>query len=168
MAATEEFAAMVLRIVESSNETFDTYCADYRFMCGEFLAEELHFRREHAYRLSSFKQAYEEVYSNKEYMDRYVRFILFTYVLWENHARAMNYFRSSYLPRLADSTDHLEIGPGHGLLLYLASSSPAVASIDAWGWDVSESRVSSRRNYLPRPPRWVWGDRDHTRAPGHS
>ncbi len=76
MAATEEFAAMVLRIVDSSNETLDTYCADYRFMCSEFLAEELHFRREHDYRLSSFEQAYEEVYSNTEYMDRYMRFIL--------------------------------------------------------------------------------------------
>jgi 2-polyprenyl-3-methyl-5-hydroxy-6-metoxy-1,4-benzoquinol methylase len=138
-------AEIILRIV-GATYGLDRYCRDYRFMCDKFLEEEVYFRRHGRYRLSRFEDALAEVYSNRELMDRYLNFILLTHVLWDNHARAMAHFESQYLSSLPAGTDHLEIGPGHGLLLHFASLAPAVASIT--GWDVSQTSIDRARHCL--------------------
>jgi 2-polyprenyl-3-methyl-5-hydroxy-6-metoxy-1,4-benzoquinol methylase len=47
---------------------------------------------------------------------------------------------------LPPDTDHLEIGPGHGLLLYLATFASAVTSVT--GWDVSPTSIEQTRACL--------------------
>jgi 2-polyprenyl-3-methyl-5-hydroxy-6-metoxy-1,4-benzoquinol methylase len=145
MYATERHAAIILRIVGSTPE-LERYCGDYRFLCDKVLDEEIFFRREGRYRLSRFEDAYREVYSDRAFMDRYMNFLLLSHVLWSNHAKAMAHFEERYLPGLAPGTRHLEIGPGHGLLLYFAATAPAVAS--ATGWDVSETSIDQARRCL--------------------
>ncbi|HEX3406089.1 MAG TPA: class I SAM-dependent methyltransferase [Caulobacteraceae bacterium] len=144
LAATERLAAKVLEIVPK--DALRAHCGDYRFMSELFLEEELHFRRTGAYRLSTFADAYAEVYSNTELMPRYVNFILLTHVMWENHARALFDLEQRYLPALPPGTRHLEVGPGHGLLLHLAGDSPTVSEIT--GWDVSETSIEHTRDCL--------------------
>jgi 2-polyprenyl-3-methyl-5-hydroxy-6-metoxy-1,4-benzoquinol methylase len=110
------------------------------------MEEELHFRRTGAYRLSRFEDAVTEIYSNRDFMHRYMNFLLLSHVVWDNHARALDHFESVYLPSLPAGTRHLEIGPGHGLLLHLACNAPSVAEVTAW--DVSQTSIDFARRCL--------------------
>jgi 2-polyprenyl-3-methyl-5-hydroxy-6-metoxy-1,4-benzoquinol methylase len=137
MAATERNAEAIMAIV--GEENLLDFCDDYHFMCDQFMEEEIFFRRNGCYRLSRFEDALEQVYANAPYMTRYQHFIILTHVAWENHARALWHFEHCFLTGLAPGSQHLEIGPGHGLLLHLAAVSPNVAGVT--GWDVSQASI---------------------------
>jgi len=124
------------------------YCEDYRWMCEAFLEEEIYFSRHGKYRLSTFEEAYREVYSDTAYMGRYVRGILISQIIWEPHARAFDFFRTAFLNRLPDGANYLEVGPGHGLFLYFASQCANLAKLEAW--DVSQSSIDETRAALKR------------------
>lgn len=145
LGSTEAHAEMVVKIIGSA-KAIDVCASDYRFLCEEILEEELYFRRNGAYRLSKFEDAVREVYSNDDYMRRYYNFMLLSHVLWDNHARAIAHFESHYLPGLPAATQHLEVGPGHGLLLYLAGAAPNVCGVT--GWDVSHAGIARTRACL--------------------
>jgi 2-polyprenyl-3-methyl-5-hydroxy-6-metoxy-1,4-benzoquinol methylase len=112
---------------------------DYAWLCDEQTEEELYFRRHHTYRLTSFEQANAEVYGNAEYMTRYMNGLLFTQLWWSNHTSILRYYRKRYLEELPDGHSHLEIGPGHGLLLYYAAVAGRASSIT--GWDISPASI---------------------------
>jgi 2-polyprenyl-3-methyl-5-hydroxy-6-metoxy-1,4-benzoquinol methylase len=109
-------------------------------MCEMVLAEEVFFRRNDRYRLSSFADAEREVYADKAFMTRYMNGLLLSQVWWHNHSAVMRYYQDHFLPNNIEGFKHLEIGPGHGLYLVLAANSPKCASAN--GWDVSESSVA--------------------------
>ena len=143
---SSEAHASVVRRMAGSQERLERYCQDYQFLCMRVLEEEIYFRRNDRYRLEKFEDALAEVYSNREFMDKYMNFLLLSHVLWDNHARAMAHFQSQYLPSIQDRARHLEIGPGHGLLLHLAAQSPRVGSLT--GWDVSATSIEQTRHCL--------------------
>ena len=122
------------------------YCDDYRWMCQNFVEEELFFRRHKRYRLQSFADADREVYSNKSYMSRYVNGILLSQLFWHNHAAALELFRSRFLTRLPAAYRHLEVGPGHGLFLSFAAADQRCGSATAW--DVSAQSIQQTRAAL--------------------
>lgn len=142
---SEDLAQLVIKL---TGEDLATYCADYRWMCEQFLEEEVFFRREGSYRLSTFKEAYEQVYANADYMRRYIHGILISQFIWTPHARAFDHFRTDFLTRLPAGAQHLEVGPGHGLFLYFASQHPNVAEVVAW--DVSQSSIAATRKALDK------------------
>ncbi len=129
-------------------DMLDRYVSDYRWMCEAFIAEEFHFRRHKSYRLKTFAEAQREVYARPAVMERYVRGILISQLLWEPHARAFDVFRTHVLASAAPGSDYLEIGPGHGLFVYFAAQCAAIASIEAW--DVSASSIAETRQALVR------------------
>jgi 2-polyprenyl-3-methyl-5-hydroxy-6-metoxy-1,4-benzoquinol methylase len=141
----EELARLAL--IDIGDE-LDIYCSDYRWMCEAFIQEEIYFRRNSEYRLSSFAEAYAEVYSNPQIMSRYVRGILISQLFWEPHARAFDFFRTAFLSGAPDNARYLEVGPGHGLFLYFASAIPSIASLEAW--DVSQSSIAQTRRALAK------------------
>ncbi len=141
----ERLGGMIAKIVDAT-DSLKQVSADYRFLCDRLMEEELYFRRHSVYRLNRFQDALEQVYGNAEFMKRYMNFLLISYVLWDNHARAIAHFEKDYLPTLPPGTAHLEIGPGHGLLLYLAAKSARVASVT--GWDISRTSIERARGCL--------------------
>ena len=136
----DEVAGLALRLAD---DKLPQYCADYKWMCEQFLEEEFYFRREDHYRLATFQEAYDEVYSKPEYMGRYVRGILISQLIWKPHALAFDHFRTRFLPGCEQGDNYLEIGPGHGLFLYFASQQPGLGQLEAW--DVSKSASPRRR-----------------------
>ena len=136
-------AGLVLRII---GDDLPTFIGGYRWMCEAFVAEDLHFRRTGSYRLSTFEDAYREVYSRADYMQNYLRGILLSQVLWANQAMSFHFYVERFLARLKPGADYLEIGPGHGLLMYFAARSPLIGSIT--GWDVSESSLAMTRHTM--------------------
>ncbi len=130
--ATELASAAIIRLVDGREREF---VEDYRWTCDRLREEELFFHREGRYRLTTFAEADAEVYSNSEYMRRYVNGLLLTQALWYNHIATFEMFLSKAVGREQQPFDYLEIGPGHGLMLYFASMSPMARHLE--GWDVS-------------------------------
>jgi 2-polyprenyl-3-methyl-5-hydroxy-6-metoxy-1,4-benzoquinol methylase len=145
LSRTEEFAQLALKGMQ---DELPRYCADYRWMCEEFWKEEFHFRREGSYRLSTFEEAYREVYSNADYMSRYVRGILISQIIWDPHARAFDLFRTRFLPAIPQGGSYLEVGPGHGFFLCFASREADLGRMEAW--DVSPSSIAEAKQALSR------------------
>lgn len=169
----DRLSAIILRLADADPGGIDAAIADYRFVCDEIvLPEEIYFRREGRYRLSSFAEANEAVYANAPLMRRYMNGLLITNVLWHNHCHAMNDFVTEYLPRFAGpGASHLEIGPGHGIFLYFAALRPEIAKLT--GWDLSPTSIAKTRHALEtlgidRPvdlveqDMFAVGDRDET------
>jgi 2-polyprenyl-3-methyl-5-hydroxy-6-metoxy-1,4-benzoquinol methylase len=145
LARTEEFSALAC---VNMGDDLTRYVEDYRWMCERFLEEEIHFQRTGEYRLSTFQAAFDEVYSDLEYMSRYVRGILISQIIWDPHARAFDAFRQAFLPTIPEGGRYLEVGPGHGLFLYFASREPKLASLEAW--DVSDASIAETHSALHR------------------
>jgi 2-polyprenyl-3-methyl-5-hydroxy-6-metoxy-1,4-benzoquinol methylase len=129
-------AQKVLRLVGN----LDRVAQHYRWMCDIFFKEEVHFRRTGRYRLSTFAEADRDVYSNKEFMRRYMDGVLLSQVLWSNHARSMLFFLTNVIGRMVAPFTYLEVGPGHGLSAAFAlENSPCRRVV---GWDVSPTSVA--------------------------
>lgn len=143
LAIAEEIAGLALRLADKDLPTF---ASAYRWMCEELLVEELFFRRNCKYRLSSFEDAYREVYSRPDYMKKYLRGILISQVLWANQTKAFHFYVERFLKRVDSGADFLEVGPGHGLLIYFAARDIKQGSLSAW--DVSNSSLTMTKNSL--------------------
>lgn len=139
----EEISKMILKI---SGEDLPAILEDYRWMCGVFMEEELFFRREGRYRLSTFEEAERTVYSDHVFHQRYLNGHLMTHLWWANHTETLRYFRDVFLPANRQQFRHLEIGPGHGLFLYFAAAAPNAGAIA--GWDISPSSIAATRHAL--------------------
>ena len=147
LETSETVARCICRLAESGVVDIDTLCADYRFLCEKIvLPEELFFRRHRRYRLSTFKEAFDECYSRHDFMTRYINGLLISIVHWRNHTAAVDHYLRVFLPNSIDGGRHIEVGPGHGLLLHLAATDPRCGA--AIGWDISEASLSATARAL--------------------
>ena len=147
MQDTENNAVMVTNIAEQHYGGLDKVCEGYRYFCQEMiLAAELYFRRHGKYERSTFDEAFRDVYSKPDVMEHYMNGLLVSGIFWHNHAYALNFYRTQYLPMLPQGYSHLEVGPGHGALLHLTATDPNHGRIV--GWDVSPSSIEATKRTL--------------------
>jgi 2-polyprenyl-3-methyl-5-hydroxy-6-metoxy-1,4-benzoquinol methylase len=146
MLDATEAAARAVRKLTAGVEA--QVAADYRWTCDRLREEELFFHREGRYRLSTFEAAMAEVYSNHEYMGRYVNGLLLTQVLWYNHVATFEMFLNRVVGAQTKPFDYLEVGPGHGLMVYFAADMALSRSLEAW--DVSAVSLRETRQALDR------------------
>ncbi|WP_299444723.1 class I SAM-dependent methyltransferase [uncultured Rhodospira sp.] len=125
-----------------------TIAENYRWTCDRLREEELHFHRHGSYRLTTFEAANAEVYSDDAYMERYIDGLLLSQVFWSNHVESCNFYFREVPKVLKDSARLLEIGPGHGLMLYLSLKTFGLAGATAW--DISPVSVDQSRRALER------------------
>jgi len=145
--SSDRMALLITKLSAHEPRGLEGLCRGYKFLCEDIvLPEELHFRRHGTYRLSNFADAEREVYSNAEFMRQYMDGLLVSSVLWVNHTRALHHYVTSYLPLLPAGANHLEIGPGHGLLLYFAASRPGIGTVT--GWDASPTSIANTKAAL--------------------
>jgi SAM-dependent methyltransferase len=137
----EAASELVCRLAEEKGRSLSEYAEDYRYLCEKIVfPEELYFRREGRYRLSTFEEANREVYANAPVMARYMNGLIVSDALWLNHARALADYALIYLAGPGGERRHLEIGPGHGLLLQLALTRGRFSSLTAW--DISPTSIA--------------------------
>lgn len=123
-------------------------CEDYHWLCDVMRDEQLQFARTHRYRLSSFAEALHAVYENGPFMARYLNGLLVGRVLWLEQLRMLVQYADEFLPGNPPNYRHLEIGPGHGVLLYLAAQDTRCAEVAAL--DVSASSLQATNECLQR------------------
>jgi ubiquinone/menaquinone biosynthesis C-methylase UbiE len=72
------------------------------------------YEAENAYQHKSFADVYADHYSQNETMSGYLWGIYLTNFLWAHHTRICLFYRDSFLSRLSDVAQLVEIAPGHG------------------------------------------------------
>lgn len=138
-------AEMILRCHDRGLEDL---IAGYKWTCGAFMLEEAHFRKTGAYRHTSFAAVAAAVYHDRDYMQKYLSGLLLSQVLWSNHCRSMDFYRSQFLASLPDGAAIAEIGPGHGFLLALAATEMRFGALN--GYDISAESVEQTRMVIDR------------------
>jgi 2-polyprenyl-3-methyl-5-hydroxy-6-metoxy-1,4-benzoquinol methylase len=138
--------AMAQKIAAIAGGHLDEACEDYRWLCDVMLEEDLFFRRHGRYRLSSFAEALTNVYADAVFMRHYMNGLLLTHLWWRPHTHMLQFFRDVFLPANPPGFSHLEIGPGHGLLLHLAATAPHCGTVEAW--DISAASIAATRAAL--------------------
>ncbi len=79
-------------------------------------------------------------------MEKYVDGLLLSQILWFNHAASCDFFLRGAPRLLGTGRRFLEIGPGHGLMTYLALRDFDLS--DAVAWDLSPVSVDQTRAAL--------------------
>jgi 2-polyprenyl-3-methyl-5-hydroxy-6-metoxy-1,4-benzoquinol methylase len=143
MATSEHVASAVLALAGTRASQM---AEDYRWLCACIKKEEIEFARTGRYRFTSFKETEAHVYSDAAFMARYMHGLLFSHVLWYMHASSLHFFRSRLEARVPGDRRVLEVGSGHGLLLYLALTDLGCA--EAHAWDLSEVSLQQTRAAL--------------------
>jgi 2-polyprenyl-3-methyl-5-hydroxy-6-metoxy-1,4-benzoquinol methylase len=147
LKATDLGADLVLKLASHFPGGAAELCDDYKYVCQNLiLEEELYFRRFKRYRLTTFVEAYKEYYAKQDLMKRYMNGLLLSGIFWLNHANALDYYLTEFLPKNSENYSHLEVGPGHGLLIYFAAKDPRARQVV--GWDVSEGSIAATRRAL--------------------
>lgn len=144
LKTADQLSSAILRIATN----FDSYIYSYKQLCSIMFEEALYFKRHKSYRYSSFDEVNRLIYSNASFMQDYLKGLLLSQVLWENQTSAFSYYLSEFLPLLPPSSGLLEIGPGHGLLLYFASLKANINSIA--GLDISDASLKMTISTLKR------------------
>jgi len=129
MQTTETLAEAALIL---AGDRLDEIAQHYRWTCDQLRAEELFFHREGRYRFSTFEEADAAVYTDAEYMKKYMDGLLISQIAWYNHAASCHFFLSATRSILGEGRKYLEIGPGHGLMMYLALFDFDLESAAAW------------------------------------
>jgi 2-polyprenyl-3-methyl-5-hydroxy-6-metoxy-1,4-benzoquinol methylase len=143
LETTETLASAALKL---AGDRLPEIAAHYRWTCDRLREEELNFHRTGRYRLSTFAEADAEVYSNAAYMEKYVDGLLLSQILWFNHAASCDFFLRGAPDLLGEGRRFLEIGPGHGLMTYLALRDFGLS--EAVAWDLSPVSVEQTRAAL--------------------
>lgn len=123
------------------------YIADtYLWYTKTIRLEELYFRKHSEYRLKSFKEAYEQVYSRKDYMVDYTVGLGMTQIFWGNHWGTFQFFLDKFLPTVKDGELGAELGVGHGL--FHAEFLKACPNMKSKLCDISESSIATTKKMI--------------------
>ena len=139
----ESLATKILVIVGHELEKF---CSDYKWFCKEISKEAMYFSKHGEYRFSKFSDVNKAFYSKTDYMEKYNNGLLISQLWWGNHSNSLSYYIDHFLPELLDNTNHLEIGPGHGI--YLAYLSLLKPKIRLEAWDISSESIKKTTKCL--------------------
>lgn len=147
LEVTEQVAGQIIHILKASGRSISDLCQSYKFTCQELLLKsEIYFRRHGKYERSTLIEANRDIYSNQKVMSKYVEGLLLTQILWDNHFKALGFYKSSLKLCTKKSSSFLEVGPGHGLLMHQALDSGLFETVE--GWDISQTSLNTSETAL--------------------
>ena len=132
METSDSVAEVILKLAEPDPHAV---AQDYRWLCDVIREEEFNFARTGQYRYRTFAETDANVYSDDVFMQRYMHGLLFSHVLWFMHLSSLNFFLGRLAARVQPGGRIMEVGSGHGLLIYLALTRLGMS--EAVAWDIS-------------------------------
>lgn len=120
--------------------------SSYLMLINDTMKETKYFLENGSYRYSTLDEVRDKVYSNEEYMTKYMTGLMLSGYLWQNHVAVNRWYREK-LKTLKGRT-FLEIGPGHGQ--YFLEAVRAGSFDEYLGVDLSESSVKLARRNLEK------------------
>lgn len=100
-------------LMKNFDVNMDFIVDSYLIMVQDYILEQIRFIKKQQYRYSTIQEADENVYSNEEYMFRYMIGMALSQFLWTNHKKMFEFFKKNI--KLHQGEAYLEIGCGHGL-----------------------------------------------------
>ncbi len=140
---SDDMAEVVLRL---AGDNAEQAAQDYRWLCHVIREEELNFARTDSYRYSTFAETNAHVYSDDVFMQRYMHGLLLSHVLWYMHASSLHFFLGRLAARVKSEGKMMEVGSGHGLLIYLALT--RLGMKEAVAWDISPISLAQTKAAL--------------------
>ncbi len=124
-------------LIDSFKVDLDYIVDSYLSLVYDVLVEQTRFMRKGRYRYSTLKEAEENVYSNHEFMFKYMIGLVLSNFFWKNHYDMFSFFRE-VINRFTYEK-YLEVGCGHGLYFIEAIKSSSFKSFQAY--DLSHTSI---------------------------
>jgi 2-polyprenyl-3-methyl-5-hydroxy-6-metoxy-1,4-benzoquinol methylase len=134
------------RILQIAGDEIDSYLESYRWTCGLMMKCEMHYRRTGTYENDDFAAVVAKLYGSESSMQRYMRGLLVSHLLWPQHVGPLQVFVERFLPACRSGTRYLEIGPGHGLWMVYAAE--IVPDCQLHAWDISSHSIGETARFL--------------------
>ncbi len=141
---SDKYLYSYLSFLKMKNIDLDYIVDSYLLMVEDIMIEQTRFLKTGRYRYSSIKETYDNVYSNRDYMFKYMIGVALSQFLWRNH-RDMFLFFKDCINKL-EGENYLEIGPGHGLFFLEAMRKGGF--INYYGIDISETSLQITKEFL--------------------
>jgi 2-polyprenyl-3-methyl-5-hydroxy-6-metoxy-1,4-benzoquinol methylase len=129
-------------ILQLTGDNLSNHIESYRWMCDIFNEEQVFFVRNKRYRYTIFEEANSSVYSNTQFMKKYMEGLLVSQLLWHNHAKAY-IFHSHFINKFRSGFNYLEIGPGHGLHLSTVVNNEKCKYAEAWDYSIESLKQTN-------------------------
>lgn len=132
----------------------------YNLLCKHTLWEQIQFQKTGIYPRVNASDANAEVYSQPQVMQSYMVGLMLSYLLWPNHVRIMDFYRSELRRRRPKS--YCEVGIGHGL--FVVEQMRAWPGVPLTLVDISETSIKLAKRILqtfgldPNEPKIINGD----------
>ncbi|MGC2112658.1 MAG: class I SAM-dependent methyltransferase [Candidatus Korobacteraceae bacterium] len=142
----------------------------YNRLCKHTVWEQVQFQKTGLYPRANASEANAEVYSQPEVMQSYMVGLMLSYLLWPNHVRIMDLYRSEL--RRQRPKSYCEVGIGHGL--FVVEQMRAWPGVPLTLVDISETSINLAKRILqtfgldPNQPKIINGDFNTVDLPEHS
>jgi len=140
----ESYLSNYVSFLNSRNCDLEFIVNSYLLMVKDILIEQTRFLKTGKYRYDNLDDVYKNVYSNDEYMFKYMIGVALSQFLWKNHRDMFIFFKNNIKNFNADK--YLEIGPGHGIYFMESLSS---GNFNAYtGIDISETSLEITKSFI--------------------
>lgn len=124
--------------------SIEEIAASYNLIVEDTATETKYFVLNGTYRYSSFEETERLVYSNRDYMSKYMIGLAMSGYLWPNHIKMFHWYQE--VLKKVKGNYYLEVGPGHGRYFCESVRNEGFLEYDAI--DVSETSVNQTNRYV--------------------
>lgn len=136
--------AYIENYLTATNVDMDYLVESYLTMVKDASKEQMFFKKNGQYRLSTTKEAQRLVYADKDYMSHYMHGLALSQFLWPQHKDIFLFFKENIKNQNYDS--YLEVGTGHGLFFLESVIDGGFKSYTAV--DISETSLQITKNIV--------------------
>ena len=124
------------------NDTYEILAQGYKAFVSDVNRSQARYQRRGHYRNSSYKEVYDLVYNNPEYMTDYHWGVFVTTFAWEHHLKLFSFFENSFLSHVKKESNQvslLDLGAGSGV--WSLMSAYHCPQLTCLGIDISTTSV---------------------------
>ncbi|MDP3734735.1 MAG: class I SAM-dependent methyltransferase [Nanoarchaeota archaeon] len=146
-ALAEHICSLMYHLCYKDMKLYDQAITDFIDYSVEFLKLQLELEKTGSYLFSSYKEAHDNVYQNKEVMEkRYLNGLLLSQALWINHHTILNYFVQEFCRQATETGNVMEVPVGSGI--FISEFTIRNTKWTAEAYDISPSSVAFAKKIL--------------------
>ena len=131
----KEFSNLIVRLFGEDPENWEPAMTGYAMFCIDALKSQIYFEKHRKYKSSSYVDATNKYYQNKEFMFRsYLPGMILSHYIWPHHHRMLKWYRS--VTKDIKIENFAEVGTGCGL--YSKETLELYPKCHGIGYDISE------------------------------
>lgn len=143
----EHVCSLLYNLCNKDMKLYDKAVTDFIDYSIEFLKLQLELEKTGSYLFSSYKEAHDKVYQNKEVMEsRYLNGLLLSQALWINHHKIINYFITEFCHQTTETGKVMEVPVGSGI--FISEFAARNKNWAAEAYDISPSSVAFAKKII--------------------